>query len=114
MSQYCNITSQEFRDFLKIEKGWRESVSDGKTKELVFNFNLASHPEITVKVCSGIKIDSGQSRGCGDDAIRIYAVNTKMNCGWIRTIKCYRVFGWKENLKRAIFEVIRQSRKRFN
>lgn len=101
--RYKNISLQEMRDFLKIEKGWNESVQG---KEVVFSYNLKSFPFIVIKVYSGIKMETGISRGCGQDAIRVCAVNTKTNQGWISTARVYRVEGWMENLHKRVLDCI--------
>ncbi len=103
MSTYYPVTAEEMRDFLKIEKGWIETVS---SNEIVFDFALKAYPFIIVRVCSGIRRDTQASRKVGKDAIRIYAFNSKTNCGWISTVRTYRTEGWKNNLKERIFEVI--------
>lgn len=107
MSKYYPVSIEEMRDFLRVEKGWREVQSNFQNiKETVFEYPLRDYPQIVVKVYSGIKIANGQSRGCGKDAIRVCAVNTATNTGWISTSRVYRVEGWKANLKAKICEVI--------
>lgn len=99
------------REILKIEKGWVESVTG---KEIVFTFNLSSHREIQIKVFSSIKMDNGMGRDLGKDAIRVCAINTIKNCGWIKVSRVYRTTNWRDNLKERVIEVIEKSKERFH
>jgi hypothetical protein len=108
-SKYTNISIDEMRGFLKPDKGWKENGQ--QHKEFVFDYNLAKYPFILIRVYSGI-VQSGESRGCGRDAIRICAVNLKTNRGWIKASRVYRVMGWQKNLKERVLEVIEQAKKR--
>ena len=94
-STYQNISFPEMRGFLQEEKGWR-------------------HPEIEIKVYSGILAGNNQSRGCGKDAIRVCAVHVGKHIGWIKASRVYRVHGWKENLKERVLQVIKQAKGRIN
>lgn len=109
MSKYCNIPIEAMRDFLKIEKGWVERVQN---QEIVFDRPLNKYPFIVVKVYTGIRKGDGQSRGCGQDAIRVCAVNINTNAGWIKSARVYRVEGWRDNLKERVLEVIQQAKER--
>lgn len=111
MSTYCQISADEMRGMLKIEKGWREAVCG---REIVFSYNLKCRREIEIKVFSSIKMDSGMGRDCGKDAIRIAAVNIARNVGWIKTCRVNRTTNWRDNLKARILEVIEKSKERFN
>ena len=111
MSKYVNISLEEFSDFLKIEKGWHQFVQGN---EIVFNFILPSSPEITIKVFSGVRKDTQWGRKCGQDAIRVCAVHTIKNIGWIKSARVYRVEGWKDNLKSRVLEVISKAKERLN
>lgn len=111
MAHYKDISINEMRDFLRSDKGWTESQSDGNTKEAVFNYNLKNHPFILVRVYTGIK--DGQSRDVGRDAIRVCAVNLQTDRGWIKSKRVHRVNGWQLNLKNRICQVIKDSNDRF-
>ena len=108
-SQYTTISSEEMRDFLKLEKGWKEETQGN---ELVFSYNLRDFPFIQIKVYSSIRLDTQIGRKVGADAIRVCAVNTKTNAGWIKSSRVYRVLGWKDNLKERVCQVIRDAEKR--
>ncbi len=113
MSRYQNITAAEMRDFLKVSKGWKEVGFDlSGTKEIVFEYPLKKYPFLVIKVCSGIKVGDEQSRDCGKDAIRVFAINTNTNKGWISTKRTYRTTGWKENLQTNILGCINEAENR--
>lgn len=99
------------RSQLKLEKGWTETVEG---REIVFNFKLHATPFILIKVFSGILAGQEQSRNCGKDAIRVAAVNTRTNSGWIKSARVYRVMGWRENLKTRVCQVIADAKARLN
>ncbi len=111
-STYVNISAEEMRDQLKIEKGWKETIGDGYTREIIFEYPLRDYPFIIVKVCTGIRKDSQQSRAVGQDAIRIFAVNKNTNRGWISTVRTYRTTNWRDNLKERVIETIQAAKKR--
>lgn len=114
MSNYYNVKLEEIQDLLKAEKGWRTEKNNPSIKEVVFCYQLKNHPEITIKVYSGITLESGASRTVGQDAFRICAVNTKLNRGWIKSLRCYRVIGWRANLQTKIMQVIAESKARLS
>lgn len=107
-TQYYPITAQEMADFLKPDKGWVSEIHGG---ELVFSKKIAI-PNIQVKVYSGIKSNTGESRGCGKDAIRVAAVDVVNHRGWIKSKRVHRVVNWKANLKGRVLKVIEQSHAR--
>lgn len=109
MAKFYNISAGEMREFLQAEKGWRELIQG---REIVFSYNLKSNNNICIKVYSGILANNNQSRGCGQDAIRVCAVNVTTNKGWIKTARVHRVEGWKNNLKNRVLKAIQQSNAR--
>jgi len=109
MAQFTNITLNDFRAFLRAEKGWREEVSGN---EIVFCYRLASYLFIQIKVYSSIRLNELNIRDCGSDALRVCAVNLNNNTGWIKTGRVNRTEGWKRNLREKIELVIRQSKAR--
>ncbi len=112
MATYYPITAAEMREFLRTDKGWREEQSLGREKEIVFSYPIKANPTIQIKVYSGIKIDSQISRGVGDDAIRVSAVDMLNHRGWIKARRVHRVRGWQKNLKERVLQVIKQSEAR--
>ena len=114
LKTYHNVSLNELKAVLTEDKGWSLVVEPGITKEYVFNFPLTSSPWIVVRVCSGITAD-GNSRGCGKDAIRVFALDTKANKGYIKTKRVYRIQTWESNLRKAVtncFEMAKERRDR--
>ena len=110
MANFTNITLNDFRAVLRADKGWREELSGN---EIVFCYRLVNHQFIQIKVYSSIRLNELNIRGCGDDALRVAAVNLKTNQGWIKSARVNRVAGWQKNLRDRIELVIRQSKARF-
>jgi len=108
---YTLVTLEEMKSFLG-PKFTHNSPID--TKEYVFEYHLAAHPQIVVKVYSSIHLNTAVARKKGADAIRICAVHTGRNIGWIRSTRVLRVEGWKHNLAKAIHKVIDQANARFS
>lgn len=109
MATFYPVTANEFRDLLKKEKGWTEEI---RGQEIVFNYLLVGFPFIQIKVYSGIRPDSGQSKGCGQDAIRVCSVDIRQHKGFIKTKRVHRVTNWSANLKARVLKVIEQSKAR--
>lgn len=109
-TRYTNVSLAEMQEFLPLSKGWKTEQPNGQTKEVVFTYNIPSMPFLQIKVCSGITLDSGASRGCGQDAIRTFCINLNTNKGWISTKRTYRTMGWKDNLKTAITNAINEAK----
>lgn len=112
MSTYYNISLSEMQDLLKAEKGWRTEQPNNNIKEIVFSYAIKSLPFLVVKVCSGITLESGRSRDVGRDAIRVFAINTNTNRGWISVKRVYRVEGWRNNLQTTVTKVIMEAKNR--
>jgi hypothetical protein len=113
MSRFYPVTIEEVRDLLKKENGWNEETG-AKDKEAVFQYHLRNYPNVLVKVYTGIKKDSGQSRKVGKDAIRVCAVRIEKGefKGFIKAKRVHRVQGWRENLKNRAIQVIQQAKTR--
>lgn len=110
MKTYTNVTLAEIENVLRTDKGWKKVVTGG-TREYVFEFPLSTSPWIVVRVCSGI-IENGNSRGCGKDAIRVFAVNKKTDKGWISTKRVYRIGTWEKNLRKAVTNCFNEAKNR--
>lgn len=106
MAQFYNIQLAEIQSFLRQDKGWKQEI---QSREIVFSYPLKKFPQIEIKVYSGIRADSGQSRAAGRDAIRACAVNVKTHTGFIKAKRIHRVLGWKENLQNRVLQVIKQA-----
>lgn len=94
---------------LRADKGWSQTVQG---KEIVFNYKLKNVHNVELKVYTGIVPTSGASKACGNDAIRVAAVDVINHKGWIKAKRVHRVQGWAENLKSRILQVIKQSEAR--
>lgn len=110
MATYTNVTIEQMREILRVDKGWKET-HEPKTKETVFYCPLVRYPFVHLKVYTGIV--EGQSRGVGKDAIRVCSVNMKYKSGWIKAKRVHRVEGWRDNLKKRVVQVITDSHGRF-
>jgi len=99
---YTVVSLNEIKDVLKSEKGWK-IVTEPKSREYIFEFPLTESPHIVIRVCSSI-IETGKSRDCGKDAIRIYAVDIKNHKGYIKTRRVYRIGTWKKNLQKTVLD----------
>lgn len=109
---FCNVTLQDMKKVLKADKGWT-ITNEPNSKEYIFQFPLTNTPHIIIRVCSGITSD-GNSRGCGKDAIRIYAVDIKNHKGYIKTKRVYRIGTWKKNLTKSVMTCFKQAKARRN
>lgn len=103
---YCTVTESEMDTVLKAEKGWKKTYQNG-TEELVYTFNPPSRPHLQFKVYSSIKKNTAVSRGCGQDAIRICAVNVVTNKGVRKTGRINRVPNWEIRLQERVTEMIK-------
>jgi len=110
LKNFCPVTLEQMRGVLTAQKGWNLDIIDG-TKEYVFVFQLSNSPHIEVRVCSGITFD-GRSRGCGKDAIRVFALDTKAGRGYIKTKRVYRIQTWEKNLRAAVLNCFEQAKER--
>ena len=108
-NRYVKITGEQMASLFKGSKGWT-LAKDGYTKELVYEFKIPSCPHIVVKVYTSIK--DNKSHRKGSDAIRVCAVNTDLNVGWIKSKHIKRVMNWENNLKDRVIEVIKSAKNR--
>jgi len=103
MSTYCVITELEMDALFKRNKGWEKDYS--YQQELIYFKNVGYKQ---IKVFSSLKKSSGLSAGCGQDAIRVVAINTITDKGIIKTRRINRVPGWEGRLKERVLEVWNQ------
>jgi len=108
--QFYNVSLDEMQSVLRSDKGWELKAED-RSREYFFSFPLSNSPHIQIRVASGITAN-GQSRGCGKDAIRVFAVDTKANKGYIKTKRIYRLPTWKKNLIAAVTNCFEQAKSR--
>lgn len=107
---FYNVSLEEMKSVLRSDKGWELKTED-RSREYFFSFPLSSSPHIQIRVASGITAN-GHSRGCGKDAIRVFAVNTETNKGYISTKRIYRLPTWEKNLKAAVMNCFEQAKAR--
>jgi hypothetical protein len=107
---YTPVTLNEMKEVLRADKGWR-LITEPSSREYIFEFPLSNSPHIVVRIMTSI-IESGVSRDCGKDAIRVYAADIKNAKGYIKTRRVYRIGTWRENLKRVATEVFQAALKR--
>lgn len=120
MSKYTTITWEQFTDFLRADKGWEEvdtSKDQFPAKEHLLQWRDTSpdHPGLVLRVFTSILLKSEVGRKCGDDAIRVCAVvdTGKDIRGLVKSRRVFRVEGWRENLKAAIFAILTEARQRY-
>ena len=110
---YTVITKEDMDEKLKSSKGWMITKSGN---EYVYDFNLSKKP-IVVKVASSIRLDTDRGRNKGDDAIRIFAIEKKsmnkkdyeVKRGLIKSKRVYRTTNWRDNLEKAVIDVIKRA-----
>jgi hypothetical protein len=103
-ARYVTITEAEFDCIFKPERNWAKEYS-GNANEVVYTKRLLTKPDILVKIYSSIHKNNGLSRGVGQDAIRICAVNTKTDRGVMKTRRINRVPGWEVRVVERVTEV---------
>jgi hypothetical protein len=111
-ASYYNVSLTEIKTVLQSEKGWG-LVANPQSNEYIFSFPLSNSPHIQLRVCSGITAN-GKSRGCGKDAIRVFAVDTLKDKGYISTKRVYRLDTWEKNLKAAVTKCFLAAKARRN
>ena len=104
---YVSITEKEMDELLKADKGWSKEESIF-TSEIIYTYQMQKKPHYIVKVFSSIRKQVGVSKGCGKDAIRVAAVNTKTNKGLIKNKRINRVPGWDVRLKQRVIDTIKE------
>jgi len=102
MATYHNITQEEILNFL-TPLGFQQIALPG-TKELVYGKRIPHKLPLTLRVYSGINPD-GNSRGVGEDAIRVNLF-WRNQSGEVKKVggskRVHRVAGWKNNLKNRL------------
>ncbi len=101
---YTRITETEM-DNIFLENGF-EAIDIPGTKEKVyqFEFNTKSGERFALRIYSSIDLRTGDSRGCGNDAIRVM-VMWKNGNEWTRigsTRRVNRIQTWKKNLENQL------------
>jgi len=103
--KYEEIGIEEMREFLAPEKGWVEATLP-EVKEHVFQFATKKYPDIIIRVWTSVHVDTGKTRKVGRDAIRVCAVDTVTDKGYVRSTRVNRTPGWKDRVKDRVYEVL--------
>ena len=98
------VHENEFDKLLKEEKGWKKEATPF-TKELVYICHLPWNKDVVIKIYSSVKQNDSLGRGCGQDAIRVCAVNLRTEKGLRKSKRVNRVPGWQERLKERVVEI---------
>lgn len=104
MAAYTAISADEMATFLEPQGFSRVPLTD--TREIVWGRVLrVGGTKFTIRVFSGIEAGTGESRGVGEDAIRVSLVWRNRD-GAIRGVgrskRVHRVAGWRTNLQARI------------
>lgn len=105
MSTYAEITNEEIRTFFHK---WTLVPATGCTKELCYEHPLRDG--VVIRCMTSVTATG--SRGKGKDAIRLFAVDTKRNKGYIATKRVYRTTNWQDNLKKCFVKVSGEAKTR--
>jgi len=109
MANYTNITKSEMQNFLG-ELGFSEVVIPN-CKESVFAKRIDKNGiPLSMRIYTGI-VES-ESRGCGEDAIRVNVFAKTLKNELKKVVSCRRVnrvSGWRKNLESRIHEVFHKS-----
>jgi hypothetical protein len=109
MANYTNITKSEMLEFLS-PLGFSE-LKIPNCSELVLGKRIDKNGiPLSLRVYTGIV--SENSRGCGDDAIRVNTFARNLNNECKKVVTCRRVnrvAGWRKNLQTRIHEVCQKS-----
>lgn len=109
-AHYTPVSLSEIQGVLKAEKGW-SAVDLPKVEEHVFDWTVAPY-EAVVRVYSSVRKDTGVSRSCGKDAIRVCAVDLATDKGLVKTTRIHRTPGWNGRLKERVMQVLQTAKKR--
>jgi len=112
--KYRPIELTEMKDFLSANDGWQEVNGSTSTREYVFDLQVPGHPGVVVRVFTSIHKDTSVARRKGGDAIRICSVDLSRHRGLVKSVRVFRVEGWRNNLHRAIQKVLTQAAERSN
>jgi len=111
MPKFTNITKNEMQNFLQ-PLGFAE-ITIPNCNESVFAKRIDKNGiPLSLRVYTGIKIASGDSRKSGKDAIRVNTFCKTQKNELKKVVGCRRVnrvSGWRDNLQSRIHEVFDKS-----
>jgi hypothetical protein len=109
MANFTNITKSEMQDFLG-NLGFAE-ITIPNCNESVFAKRIDKNGiPLSMRIYTGIV--SSESRGCGEDAIRVNVFAKTLKNELKKVVSCRRVnrvSGWRKNLESRIHEVFHKS-----
>jgi hypothetical protein len=109
MANFTNITKSEMQDFLGT-LGFAE-ITIPNCNESVFAKRIDKNGiPLSMRIYTGIV--SSESRGCGEDAIRVNVFAKTLKNELKKVVSCRRVnrvSGWRKNLESRIHEVFHKS-----
>jgi DNA topoisomerase-1 len=109
MANFTNITKSEMQDFLG-NLGFAE-ITIPNCNESVFAKRIDKNViPLSMRIYTGIV--SSESRGCGEDAIRVNVFAKTLKNELKKVVSCRRVnrvSGWRKNLESRIHEVFHKS-----
>jgi len=104
---YTAISEQEIRSFFHK---WNETPRSRFVKELAFDFPVRDG--VIIRCFTSVK--DGTSRKVGKDAIRVFAVDTKSDRGFIKAKRVNRTTNWQDNLKKAYAYIFSETKNRLS
>ena len=105
---YKEITLDEFKTFLKEEKGWTVSIPEG-SKEYAFDWDVKNTP-VFIRVWSSIHIDTDTARKKGGDAIRVTLCDSKNQKGIKKFTRIHRMENYQDKLQTRILQAVNHAR----
>lgn len=108
---YTEITEREMDELLIEDMGFRKAASFGegaKEKVYDFAFDTKGGGRLALVVFSSISMETGTSRGCGNDAIRVVLMwrddksSTEEWKAVGSTKRVNRIGTWRKNLRKRI------------
>lgn len=106
LKEYCEIRYPTFKGIM--DKFGFEEIELPDINERVFDYEING---IVVRVYSSIVEDT--SRKCGEDAIRVCAIDPRTDTGLVRNKRINRIMTWRKNLIDRLektFEAIKQGK----
>lgn len=98
------VHENQFDELLKADKNWSKEITPS-TREIVYIRPFRSNPNLVIKVYSSVKQGDSLGRGCGQDAIRVCAVNIKTQKGVRKSRRVNRVPGWQGRVQERVMEM---------
>jgi len=103
MGTYVEIPEKEMRTLFHK---WEENTET--RGELCFDHPIKNG--IVIKCMTSVL--DGIARSKGQDAIRLFAVDTVREKGYIKTRRVYRTTNWKDNIIKAYKDIYEQTKTR--